>query len=56
MQENPLVERIFASGLEVQETSDGISNWRGKIQLARPAERDAMTDSEPDAARSAGRT
>ncbi len=28
MQENPLVERIFASGVEVQETGGGSSDWR----------------------------
>jgi acyl transferase domain-containing protein/NADPH:quinone reductase-like Zn-dependent oxidoreductase/SAM-dependent methyltransferase/acyl carrier protein len=42
MQENPLVERIFASGVEIQETSGGTGDWRGKIQLARPDERDAV--------------
>jgi acyl transferase domain-containing protein/acyl carrier protein len=41
LQENPLMERIFASGVEMQETSGGTSNWRGKIQAARPDERDA---------------
>lgn len=39
MQDNPLVERIFASGVEVQETSGGSSDWRGKIQSAGPDER-----------------
>ena len=34
MQENPLVERIFASGVEIQEAGGGSSDWRGKIQAA----------------------
>ena len=39
MQDNPLVERIFASGVELQETSSGSSDWRQKIQLAGPDDR-----------------
>src|ERR1019366_5487221 len=42
LQENPLVERIFALGIEIQETTGGTSDWRGKIQSARPDERDAV--------------
>jgi acyl transferase domain-containing protein/NADPH:quinone reductase-like Zn-dependent oxidoreductase/acyl carrier protein/SAM-dependent methyltransferase len=42
MQENPLVERIFAGGVEVQETSGGASDWRGKIASAAPDERDGV--------------
>lgn len=42
MQENPLVERIFASGVEIQETSGGSSDWRLKIKSAGPDERDAV--------------
>jgi acyl carrier protein len=42
LQENPLLERIFASGVEIQEASGGTSDWRGKIQSARPDERDAV--------------
>ncbi len=40
MLENPLVERIFASGVEMQENSGGSSDWRGKIQAASAEERD----------------
>jgi acyl transferase domain-containing protein/acyl carrier protein len=39
MQENPLVERIFAAGVEVQENSGGTSDWRARIQAASPEER-----------------
>jgi acyl carrier protein len=42
MQENPLVERIFASGVEVQEAGGGSGDWRGRIQSAGPDERDAV--------------
>src|SRR5204862_1606009 len=41
MQGNPFVERVFASGVEIQETSGGTSDWRRKIQSARPDEGDA---------------
>jgi len=40
MQENPLVERIFESGVEVQESSSGSSDWRQKIQSATADERE----------------
>jgi len=40
MQDNPLVERIFASGVEIQETAGGSSDWRQRIQSAGPDERD----------------
>ncbi|MCE9519801.1 MAG: SDR family NAD(P)-dependent oxidoreductase, partial [Verrucomicrobia bacterium] len=42
MQENPLVENIFASGVEIQETSGGSSDWRGKIAAASADERDGV--------------
>lgn len=42
MQDNPLVERIFASGVELTETSGGSNDWRQKIQSAGPDERDAV--------------
>jgi NADPH:quinone reductase-like Zn-dependent oxidoreductase/acyl carrier protein len=42
MQENPLVERVFASGVETQETGGGTSDWRQKIQAAAPDERDEV--------------
>ena len=36
MQDNPLVERIFAAGVESQESSSGSHDWRTKIQAAAP--------------------
>lgn len=39
MQENPLMERIFASGVELQETGGGANDWRQKIQSAGPDKR-----------------
>lgn len=42
MQENPLVERIFASGVETQESGGGSSDWRQKIKAAGPDERDGV--------------
>jgi NADPH:quinone reductase-like Zn-dependent oxidoreductase/acyl carrier protein len=42
MQDNPLVERIFASGVELQETSGGNSDWRQRIQAATDEERDTV--------------
>ncbi len=41
MQENPLLERIFAS-LESQESSGATSDWRARIDAAAPAEREAV--------------
>ncbi|MHA3774749.1 SDR family NAD(P)-dependent oxidoreductase [Verrucomicrobiota bacterium sgz303538] len=41
MQENPLLERIFAS-LEGQESSGGTSDWRLKIESASPEERESV--------------
>jgi len=40
MQDNPLVQRIFESGVEVQESSSGSSDWRQKIQAASSDERE----------------
>ena len=42
MQDNPLMERIFASGAEPTETSGGTSDWRQKIQSAAPDERNEV--------------
>ena len=39
MQENPLLERIFASGFESQEGGAKSSDWRHKIESAAPEER-----------------
>lgn len=41
MQDNPMLQRIFAS-LESQETGSAVSDWRGKIDAAAPAEREAV--------------
>jgi acyl transferase domain-containing protein/NADPH:quinone reductase-like Zn-dependent oxidoreductase/SAM-dependent methyltransferase/acyl carrier protein len=41
MQENPLLERIFAS-VESQETSGATSDWRLKIESAAPEELEAI--------------
>lgn len=42
MQDNPLVERIFAAGVESQESSGGGNDWRAKIQAATADERNAV--------------
>jgi acyl carrier protein len=42
MQENPLVERIFAAGVEAQESSSGTSDWRARIAAAGADERDGV--------------
>jgi len=42
MQDNPLVERIFAAGVEAQETSGGGNDWRAKIHAAAADERNAV--------------
>jgi acyl carrier protein len=41
MQENPLLERIFAS-VEGQESGGGKSDWRQKIEAAAPEELEAL--------------
>lgn len=42
MQENPLLERIFASGLEGGEASSGGSDWRLKIESASAEEKEGV--------------
>ena len=42
MQDNPLVERIFAAGVESQDAGGGSHDWRAKIQAAAPEERNAV--------------
>ncbi|MES2476327.1 MAG: SDR family NAD(P)-dependent oxidoreductase [Verrucomicrobiota bacterium] len=42
MQDNPLVERIFAAGVETQEAGGGGHDWRGKIQAASAEDRNAV--------------
>ena len=39
MQDNPLVERIFAAGVETQEAGGGGNDWRAKIAAASAEER-----------------
>lgn len=39
MQENPLLERVFASGIESQDSGGPTGDWRGKIDAASPDER-----------------
>jgi NADPH:quinone reductase-like Zn-dependent oxidoreductase/acyl carrier protein len=41
MQENPLLGRIFAS-VEGQESGSATSDWRGKIDAAKPEEKEAV--------------
>ena len=42
MQENPLVEHIFAAGVDVQESTGGSSDWKGRINAAGADERDGV--------------
>jgi acyl carrier protein len=42
LQANPLLERIFASGIESQEAAGQTSDWRLKIESAPPEEREGI--------------
>ena len=42
MQDNPLVERIFAGGVETAETGGGGTDWRAKIQAASAEDRNGV--------------
>jgi acyl transferase domain-containing protein/acyl carrier protein len=42
MQDNPLVERIFAGGVEAAESAGGGTDWRAKIQAASAEERNGV--------------
>lgn len=42
MQDNPLMERIFASGVELQESGAGSGDWQQKIQSAPADKRDGV--------------
>jgi acyl transferase domain-containing protein/NADPH:quinone reductase-like Zn-dependent oxidoreductase/NAD(P)-dependent dehydrogenase (short-subunit alcohol dehydrogenase family)/SAM-dependent methyltransferase/acyl carrier protein len=42
LQANPLLERIFASGVESQEAAGQTSDWRSKIESAAPEEREGV--------------
>lgn len=42
MQENPLLERIFASGMEEQQSGGVSSDWRRKIEGANADERESL--------------
>ena len=39
MQENPLLERIFAAGVEMDESGGGAGDWRVRIDAAEPEDR-----------------
>lgn len=41
-QESPLLERIYAAGVDAPETSNAKSDWRLKIESAKPAERNEV--------------
>lgn len=40
--ENPLVERVFAAGLESEETPGKTSDWRSRIEAAAPDDKEAV--------------
>jgi acyl carrier protein len=42
MQDNPLVERIFAAGVESDDSNSGGNDWEGKIQAASADERNGV--------------
>ena len=42
MQENPLLERIFADGVEMDESGGGAGDWRVKIESADADEREGV--------------
>jgi acyl transferase domain-containing protein/NADPH:quinone reductase-like Zn-dependent oxidoreductase/acyl carrier protein/SAM-dependent methyltransferase len=42
MQDNPLVERIFAGGVEATESGGGGTDWRAKIQAASAEDRNGV--------------
>lgn len=42
MQDNPLVERIFAAGVETQEAGGGGNDWRARIQAASAEDRNGV--------------
>ncbi|MGC1481788.1 MAG: acyltransferase domain-containing protein, partial [Chthoniobacterales bacterium] len=43
LQDNPLLEDIFASGFEDSETTASKNDWRAKLDAAAPEEREAVT-------------
>lgn len=42
LQDNPLLERIFASGVELEEAGGATGDWRGRIDAATPEDRDQV--------------
>ncbi len=42
LQDNPLLEDIFASGFDSTEGSSGKSDWRAKLEAAAPEERESV--------------
>ncbi|HET7238965.1 MAG TPA: acyl carrier protein, partial [Terrimicrobiaceae bacterium] len=41
-QDNPMLQEIFASGIESQENTGATSDWRSKIEMASPDEREGL--------------
>ncbi len=42
LQENPLLERIFAAGVEMEEAAGKTADWRARIEAAAPDDREAV--------------
>jgi acyl carrier protein len=42
LQENPLVERIFAAGVEMEEVAGKTADWRSRIEASAPDDREAV--------------
>ena len=42
LQDNPLLERVFAAGLGAEETSGKTSDWRARLDAAAPGDREAV--------------
>lgn len=42
LQQNPLLERIFAAGVDYEESGSGTADWRAKIDAASDEERDSV--------------
>lgn len=42
LQENPLLERVFAAGVEIEETSGKTADWRARIEAVPPTDREGV--------------
>lgn len=42
LQENPLLERVFAAGVEIEESSGKTADWRARIEAVAPADREVV--------------